>query len=175
MKKYFLIVPTVGITIGATIAGKMMQKGRRAAFLIFPLVGLVGSILSVIDNYIVMMLGKLLFGIGAGCCITVAPRVLEETIPPEYFDKYGFGAMTNIGVDIIVLTNTIMVLFMPKEGQKHVTEKVLASSTLYKWLYLIPVPLFGTAFILAIMCFRRESPGFYIHKKDKLNAVRALR
>jgi hypothetical protein len=100
---------------------------------------------------------------------------LEETIPAEYFDRYGFGAMTNIGVDIIVLTNTIMVMFMPKEGHKGVTEADLAKSDLYKYLYLIPVPLFGTAFILAIMCFRRESPGFYIHKKDKVHAVRALR
>jgi len=175
MNKYFLIAPTVGITLGATIAGAMMKKGRRSAFLIFPLVGCLGSILSVFDNYFLMMIGKFLFGLGAGVCITVAPRVLEETIPPEYFDKYGFGAMTNVGVDIMVLTNTIMVLFMPKEGQKHVTEAILAKSDLYKWLYLIPVPLFGTAFILAIMCFRRETPGFYIHKKDKVHAVRALR
>ena len=122
MNKYFLIAPTVGITIGALVAGKMMKKGRRAAFLIFPLFGILGSILSVFDNYFLMIFGKFLFGLAAGVCITVAPRVLEETIPPQYFDKYGFGAMTNVGVDIIVLTNTIFVLFMPKEGQKHVTE-----------------------------------------------------
>ena len=101
--------------------------------------------------------------------------MLFITIPPEYFTAYPFGAMTNVGVDIIVLTNTIMVLFMPKAGHKGVTEEDLAKSTLYIWLYLIPVPLFATAFILAVMCFRRESPGFYVHKKDKEHAVRALR
>jgi hypothetical protein len=58
MNKYFLIVPTIGITLGATIAGVMMKKGRRKAFLIFPLVGVIGSILSVFDNYIVMMIGN---------------------------------------------------------------------------------------------------------------------
>tara|TARA_B110000285_G_C14723607_1_gene423267 strand:+ start:108 stop:608 length:501 start_codon:yes stop_codon:yes gene_type:complete len=68
-----------------------------------------------------------------------------------------------------------MVMFMPKKGAKHVTDADLAKSDLYKYLYLLPVPLFGTAFILAIMCFRRETPGFYIHKKDKMHAVRALR
>jgi len=113
MNKYFLIAPTIGITLGATIAGNMMKNGRRTAFLIFPLVAIIGSIMSVIDNYFVMIVGKILFGVGAGVCITVAPRVLEETIPHEYFDKYGFGAMTNVGVDIMILVNTIMVLFMP--------------------------------------------------------------
>ena len=175
MTKYFLIVPTIGITLGATITGAMMKKGRRKAFLIFPLIGCLGSILSVIDNYFVMMFGKFLFGIGAGACITVAPKVLEETVPPEYFDNYGFGAMTNVGVDIMILTNTIMVLFMPKEGHKDVTPEILAKNDLFKYLYLLPIPLFGMAFIHAIMCFRRETPGFYIHKKDKEQSIRAIR
>jgi MFS family permease len=171
MTKYYLIVPTVGITLGATISGSMMKTGRRKALLIFPLIGAIGSILSVINSYPVMMLGKFLFGLGAGACITVAPRVLEETVPSEFFDKYGFAAMTNLGVDIMILINTIMVLFMPKEGHKYmdkeVTPEILAKNDLFIYLYLIPVPLFAIAFILAIMCFRRETPGFYIHKKNK--------
>lgn len=175
MMKYFLMAPSLGIMVGAAIAAKMLKTGRRKALLLFTLVGAVGSFLSVFDEYFLMVFGKFLFGVGAGVCITVAPRVLEETIPHKYFDKYGFGAMTNVGVDIMILTATILVMFMPKKGHKHVTEKVLAESTLYKWLYLAPVPLFGIAFILAVMCFRRESVGFYIHKKDKVNSIRALR
>jgi MFS family permease len=175
MNKYFLMAPSLGIICGATIAGKMLKTGRRLAFLTFPLVGGIGSFLSVFDEYFIMMLGKFLFGVGAGVCITVAPRVLEETIPPKYFDKYGFGAMTNVGVDVMILTATIMTMLMPHKGHKHVTEKMLEDSTLYKWLYVAPIPLFGTAFVLAIMCFRRESVGFYIHKKDKENSIRAIR
>lgn len=169
------MVPSLGIIAGATIAGKMLKTGRRKAFLLFCLVGALGSFLSVFDEYFLMLFGKFLFGMGAGVCITVAPRVLEETIPPKYFDRYGFGAMTNVGVDVMILTATIMVMIMPKKGHKHVTEKDLADSTLYKWLYLAPIPLFGAAFVLAIMCFRRESVGFYIHKKDKVNSIRAIR
>jgi MFS family permease len=183
MNKYFLIAPTIGITLGATIAGVMLKSGRRKAMLVFPLIGVLGSVLSVLDSYTVMILGKFLFGLGAGVCITVAPKVLEETIPPEYFDKFGFGAMTNVGVDIMILLNTIMVLLMPQEGHKwptkdgkvQVTKEILAQSDLYKYLYLVPVPLFGIAFLLAIMCFRRETPGFYLLKKNKEQAVRALR
>ena len=114
MNRYFLMAPSFGIIGGATIAGKMLKKGRRHAFLIFPPIGVIGSFLSVFDEYFIMMSGKFLFGMASGACITVGPRVLEETIPPEFFDKYGFGAMTNIGVDTMILTATILTMFMPK-------------------------------------------------------------
>jgi MFS family permease len=175
MKKYFLMAPSMGIIAGATIAGKMMKTGRRTAFLFFPIVGGVGSLLSVFDSYLIMMVGKFLFGVGAGVCITVAPRIMEETIPSKYFTKYYFGAMTNIGLDTMILAATIMTMFMPKKSNKHFTDKTLGDSTLYKWLYLIPIVPFSVAFVLAIMCFRRESVGFYIHKQDKENSIRAIR
>jgi len=69
--------------------------------------------------------------------------------------------MTNVGVDVMVLTNTIMVMFMPKKGAKHVTDADLAKSDLYKYLYLLPVPLFGTAFILAYVFQKRNSRLLY--------------
>ena len=55
------------------------------------------------------------------------------------------------------------------------TEDILAKNTLYKWLYLAPIPLFATASILTFMCFRRETVGFYIHEKEKEDSIRALR
>jgi hypothetical protein len=62
-----------------------------------------------------MMLGKLFFGMGAGVLIAVAPRILEETIPANLID-HGFGAMTNVGVDVMSLTSTIFIMFMPMKG-----------------------------------------------------------
>ena len=51
----------------------------------------------------------------------------------------------------------------------------MKTSKLYKLLYLIPFPMFAVSFILNIMCFRRETLGFYIHKRDKENSKRCLR
>ena len=81
MTTYFLAAPTIGISIGASFGSSMMLTGRRLPVMIFNIVGMVGCYLSTIDNYFVMMLGKLFFGMGAGVLIAVAPRILEETIP----------------------------------------------------------------------------------------------
>jgi len=51
----------------------------------------------------------------------------------------------------------------------------MKDSKLYKLLYLLPVPMFATSFLLNIMCFRRETLGYYVHKKDKPNSIRAIR
>ena len=115
MNTYFLAAPTIGISIGASFGASMMLTGRRLPIIIFNVVGMVGCYLSTIDNYFVMCLGKLFFGMGAGVLIAVAPRILEETIPHEYFDN-GFGATTNIGVDMMSLTSTIFIMFMPKSA-----------------------------------------------------------
>tara|TARA_B110000285_G_scaffold222879_1_gene277619 strand:- start:1096 stop:1959 length:864 start_codon:yes stop_codon:yes gene_type:complete len=120
-----------------------------------------------------MMLGKLFFGMGAGVLIAVAPRILEETIPANLIDS-GFGAMTNVGVDVMSLTSTIFIMFMPKKGEKD-SAADMKTSTAYKVLYLLPIPMFATSFLLNIMCFRRETMGYYIHRKDKENSIRCLR
>lgn len=173
MTAYFLAAPTLGIAIGSTFGAAMMKTGRRLPVIIFNIVGILGCFLSVQDEYFVMMLGKLFFGMGAGVLIAVAPRILEETVPSTLIDS-GFGAMTNVGVDAVSLTSTIFIMFMPRAGGKD-SAKEMKDSKLYKLLYLLPVPMFATSFLLNIMCFRRETMGYYIHKKDKENSIRAIR
>ena len=70
--------------------------------MILDVFGLVGCVISVIDLYEVMMIGKFLFGVAVGGLITLAPKIIEETIPVQNFD-YGYGAMTMIGVDIFIV------------------------------------------------------------------------
>ena len=70
--------------------------------MILDAVGMFGCFLAVIDQYYVMMIGKILFGVAVGGLITLAPRMIEETIPAQHFDN-GYGAMTMIGVDVFIV------------------------------------------------------------------------
>jgi len=49
--------------------------------MILNVVGIVGCLLSVVDQYYIMMIGKFLFGLAVGGLITLTPRIIEETIP----------------------------------------------------------------------------------------------
>ena len=113
MTTFFLAAPTGGITFGSMFGAAMMKSGRRLPLVLFNIVGMGGCVLSIFDNFAIMMIGKFLFGMAAGVLIAVAPRMLEETIPHDILDK-GFGATTNIGVDTLSLTSTIFMMFMPK-------------------------------------------------------------
>ena len=130
MNTYFLAAPTAGIACGTMFGASMMKSGRRLPIILFNIVGIAGCFLSIIDFYVVMMLGKFLFGMGAGVLIAVAPRMLEETIPHELLDN-GFGATTNIGVDSLSLTSTIFIMMMPRAGKGKKAEDALLTSHLF--------------------------------------------
>ena len=81
MQTYFLTAPALGITFGAMMGGKVMAYGRRMPMIVFNGVGAAACILSVFDDYYVCLTGKILFGMCTGVLITIAPRVIQETIP----------------------------------------------------------------------------------------------
>lgn len=58
-----------------------MKNGRRRAKMIFDLLGIIGCLLSSIDYYVVMIIGKIIFGLAIGAQITLTPKIIEETIP----------------------------------------------------------------------------------------------
>ena len=73
---YFIIGPAIGVSIGAVAAGKIMSYGRKWILVGFNLIGITGSILSVLSSYRLIVLGRTIYGIGAGGLISVAPRMI---------------------------------------------------------------------------------------------------
>jgi MFS family permease len=109
--------PTIGMAVGATLGGKMLQHGRRKYLVVFNIVGIIASVLTVISNFYAICIGRLIFGISAGVLIAVAPRMLEETVPHDIYDT-GFGASINTAIDILTLINLLFLKDMPKDDTK---------------------------------------------------------
>ena len=79
--------------------------------MIFNIVGLIASILSVISNFYVICVGRFIFGMSAGVLIAVAPRMLEETVPHDIYCS-GFGASINTATDVLILINLLISKYM---------------------------------------------------------------
>ena len=77
----FVLLPLISAIIGALLASKVMENGRRVPKMMFDLFGIVGCILALIDKYIIMVVGRCLFGLAVGGLLTLAPKIIEETIP----------------------------------------------------------------------------------------------
>ena len=104
----------LGISIGAIIGGKIIGYGRRRAVIIFDVLGIVGSLLSIITNLYVITLGRFVYGFAAGVLATACPKIVEETVPGNYMD-YGFGTSTGIGVNTFVMISLLSGLLIPSD------------------------------------------------------------
>ena len=71
----------LGLSVGAGLAGRLIQSGRRSAHLIAIGVGLVGVSLSLISNFYFLIGGRLIFGLAAGTLCVAGPRLTEEYCP----------------------------------------------------------------------------------------------
>lgn len=104
----------LGISIGAIAGGKIIAYGRRRAVLIFDLLGIIGSGLSIINNFYVILIGRLAYGFAAGVLVTACPNIVEETVPSAYMD-YGYGISTNLGINLFVMISLLSGLIIPSE------------------------------------------------------------
>ena len=104
----------LGVSIGAIAGGKIISNGRRKAVIIFDILAIIGSLMSVITNFYVIVIGRLIFGFSAGVLATACPKIVEETIPANYMD-YGYGVSTNIGINVFVMISLLSGLIIPSD------------------------------------------------------------
>lgn len=162
----------MGISVGCLAAGHLMKYGRKWILILFLLIGIAGETLAVLPHYQLIVLGRAIYGIGAGGMIAVAPRMIQETIPNDMFDK-GFSAATNTSIDIFVLFNTLMMTYMPQYPIE--TKEELKHSHLWRISYFIPLPLMVAALLIALFTMRTDTIGYWVQKKNKEKTIEALK
>ena len=80
----------LGMTFGALGGGRIMSIGRRKAAIISCGLGIMGTGITILPlSYERILLGRPLFGVSVGLLSSIAPKMLEETIPNHLFDKLG--------------------------------------------------------------------------------------
>jgi len=62
--------------VGALYGGDFIRYGRRRSVIQMNWIGLIGSLLSLILDFKVMVLGRFVFGFASGVLLCVAPRIL---------------------------------------------------------------------------------------------------
>lgn len=73
----------LGMTLGSIIGGRVVKLGRRAAFLIACMVGIVGVSITMIERIPFILLGRLIYGFSCGLISICVPRFIEETVPNQ--------------------------------------------------------------------------------------------
>ena len=104
----------VGIALGSIFGGDFVKQGRRSTIITFNIIGLVGSALSIVLNFWVICLGRLILGFTCGVLLCATPKALDEVLPSQLIDN-GFGTSTNIMINLSYLQVMQMANFMPDD------------------------------------------------------------
>jgi MFS family permease len=104
-----------GVAIGSVFGGDFVKNGRRSTIIYFNAVGLIGTLISFLPNFIVMCIGRTIVGFSSGVLICATPKAIDETIPSKLIDK-GFGTSTNIVINLAFLAAMLLALGMPDDA-----------------------------------------------------------
>ena len=88
----------IGVTVGAVVSGSLARKSIRRTFLALNLLGILGCLISCINTYSTVILGRFLYGCVGGVMISLTPKMLQQTIPMDIYNK-GYGASTNFVIE----------------------------------------------------------------------------
>ena len=72
-----------GVAAGSLLGGVAISRGRKLPTLVFNWIAIIGSLVSVIEHFTIICIGRFIFGFAAGVLLTAAPKVIEETVPEK--------------------------------------------------------------------------------------------
>ena len=156
-----------GIAVGSIIGGVLVGRGRRLNIIIFNLIAILGSGMSIVTNFWVLMAGRFIFGFSSGVLLCATPKVIEETIPAHLQD-YGFSTSTNMIINIFVAASMMMGIGMPD------AEADLRTTDYWKIMYLVPIPFAVLTLILALFVYKQDSVNFHVERGQRGPAMLML-
>lgn len=102
------------MAFGALVGGGLIKDGRKRIVVIFNAVGIIGCLISLVLNFPIMCIGRLIFGFASGVLVIATPKILDETIPAHLMDN-GYGVSTNLAINSFVLVNLLLGIGMPTD------------------------------------------------------------
>lgn len=103
--------PVAGLMLGSLSVAPILKYGRRRTVIIMNFVAFFAVIMTLILNLVLICIGKFLFGFSSGALIVAASFFVNETVPSEHSDAFGFT--TNFGVIIGFMICFLMGFALP--------------------------------------------------------------
>ena len=72
---------TAGLAVSCLFSGPLIARGRRKVVMAGNLVVVIGCCVCTVENFLVIGVGRVITGLGAGLAISAAPKIIEESIP----------------------------------------------------------------------------------------------
>lgn len=112
---------TLGGLVGALSAGVLSTRyGRLLTMRLTTACFIVGPVFEALaSNVPLLLVGRTLSGLGAGGAIVVVPVYISEVSPPT--EKGMFGALTQVAINLGIVTTQFLGLFLSRPGLWRIT------------------------------------------------------
>jgi len=147
-------ITTLGAAIGALFSGQIAFLGRWNCILITNAVLCFGVCLTLIDDFVVLCIGRFIYGVSVGGFSVFCPKYISETSPIEV--KGPAGSLTQV-----CITFGILIAFTVGIGIGDVDDDSVDSFEIqYYWYIIFAIPLVISFFqvILLLCAFPYDTP-----------------
>ena len=154
---------------GSFFGGSILKAGRRRAHIIACIVGIVGVLLTMVEQYWALLVGRIIFGVACGFQCVAGPRYIEEYVPIKVYSIAGpsFAFSQNIGI-LIALSGGAL---LPPDTAP--AQEILDSNS-WRILFAIPIP-FYLLILVSMLFFYQEPPKFLLNKGDIGEAEKSIK
>lgn len=158
----------VGLAIGAFTGGKIIPYGRRRAMILTSFVGIVGVGLTMIENFYILLLGRIIFGFTAGSQGVIVVRMINENVPENYFSTcLGIYSTAQNFAALLCLCSG---LILPKDDDAQGLE----DSEAWRYIFAFPFILYTSIILGFTFVIRHDSPKFYVSRGERDLAMTAI-
>ena len=111
----------LGMCLGSLYAAQVINGGRRKLLIIFGIVGIASTALTLVASIWPIIIGRLIFGFSTGVFMTAGPRMLDECVPTHLLGK--FGVYTNIYANTGILLCLLLGAGLPAADASNELKK----------------------------------------------------
>jgi len=168
--KYNSIVTGVciaGAMTGAILCEPFIKKGKLNLMLIMNAVLIVSIAVCMVNNIVVICIGRFFWGSTFGCFSVVCAKYNNEICPIEY--KGPFGAISQLMLTFGLIIPSTMALAIP---QPPTDKDDWWINWYWRVIWLVPVAIAIVHSCLLLFCFRHETP---VHLRVQGNEQELLR
>jgi len=166
----------IGVTVGAVVSGRLVRTSIRKTFIGLNMLGIIGCLVSCINTYSTVILGRFVYGCVGGVMISLTPKMLQQTIPMDIYNK-GYGASTNFVIEAYRILDLFLSMQLITETSSGSTVYPAAPQFWFHWriMYLLPIPFMLLSMIIFVIYAREETIEFYVRNNEKEKALNLMK
>ena len=142
--------------IGAGLAGKLVQRGRRKILLLSAYIGILGAGITIWENYAAIIVGRLLYGFSVGLIAIAMPRTMEETVPLNLVGFY--AGLYCVSFAIASVFGIFIAVFLPPDNDTEALKETYVTNIIFG----APIVFFVIQLLIQYTYLTRDTPKFLL-------------